>query len=467
MDDDTFSRRQFLRIGGLASAVGLAGCSNLVEETTATPPDVDDSSDVDPLVPTDTPTAAETSAPAQKTDTQAQNQETDTPTPSPEPQPPEPRFVVAEDGSGDYKTLEDARRVSEPNDVVSLKPGSYTLKPKQGDSGLHVKKPLTLVGDSRDSTTVTVAPESNELSFTESYEFWHLTVTSQENSYFYTDGGITANYARYEVPTQGWKGGGSYGGSLNAYKTIINPPTIDKETVSGVRQFLADAPIWTGGLNVENCTVKVPIHVDRLQAQGTTFEAQPELPDSGGTVQDSTFENGIALLADSGSGLSISNSELHPDADGFAFRIPEASGSYSTSQPLRYNGPTIRDSTIHGKIEDKKRRDVWKSLRTLEGNVFRADEIDAEFFIDGKGADYIHRNAFIGADIRIDASGEGLRQKAHVYDEERKIGNYYSAFDKEDEDGDGIIDLPRPVPGEASATDQFPLASKDLSQHSE
>jgi len=76
--------------------------------------------------------------------------------------------------------------------------------------------------------------------------------------------------------------------------------------------------------------------------------------------------------------------------------------------------------------------------------------------IDGKGADHIIRNAFIGTDIRIDAENVSISNQA------TEVGNYYSSFDESDDDGDGIIDLPRPIPGDGEITDQYPLARKDI-----
>lgn len=427
------TRRWFLRASGLLGAVGLAGCSSLLEETTATPPDVGARSDVPELVSTETATPTPSdSATAEPTDAETA---TATPEPDPEPTPPEPDFVVAADGSGDYGTIEKAKRVARKGAVIELKEGSYTWTIDQAESDLSIGKPLEFVGAGRDSTTLTVDSDPTEISSQEALTFWNLTLESAGDRYFYVDAPVTANYVRYRVPTRGWRGNLTVYGGFRAYESEIDLP----ESTVSVR-----------GLNLTSCTVDTSVYFEgSISATDCSFGDTVRLSEAGGRIHDCSLDAGIALVdTDDRSGLTVTNSVLHPDADGYAFRMENGPGHW---------GPTVRNSTVRGKIGETE--DGSSGLSLLEGNVFRADDIDADYFIDGRGASFIYRNVFLGADIRIDSPN------VHVDADWSELGNYYPTFDKADEDGDGVIDLPRPIPGEGKVTDRYSLSKSNLSQY--
>ncbi|WP_436909156.1 hypothetical protein [Halosimplex marinum] len=430
MEDNERSRRRFLRASGLLGAAGLAGCTGVLEETTATPPDVGEASDVEPLVPTESPTPTASPTP-EETAT-----ETASPTPEPpsEPTPPEPDFVVAADGSGDYDTVEKAKRVARAGAVIELKDGSYTWPLDQSESDLTVAKPLEFVGAGRDSTTLTVDSDPTEISSQEALTFWDLTLESAGDRYFYVDAPVTANYVRYRVPTRGWRGNLTVYGSFRAYESQIDLP---------------DSTVSVRGLNLTSCAVDTSVYFEGgISATDCGFAGPVRLSDAGGRIHDCSLDAGVTLVDTDSSNLTITNSVLHPDGDGYAVRMENGPGRW---------GPTVLNSTVRGRIGETE--DGTSGCRLLEGNVFRADDIDADYFVDGRGASFIYRNAFRGADIRIDEA------TVAVDADWSELGNYYPTYDNADEDGDGVIDLPRPIPGEGKVTDRYSLVNPDLSEY--
>lgn len=438
------SRRRFLQASGLLGAVGLAGCTDAFERTTATPPAAGGTSEVEPLVPTDSPTPTASPEPKEATT------ETDSPTPEPssKPTPPDADFVVAADGSGDYDTVEKAKRVVKKGAVIELKEGSYTWSLDHSESGLEIGKPLEFVGAGRDSTTLTIDSKPTEIS-SEGLTFWNLTLESAGERYFYVNGPITANYVRYRVPIHGWRANMEVIGALRAYESEIEPPTFAGESDLDPQDNLAETPVRVGGLNLTRCTVDSNVYFeDGISATDCDFARAVRLSEAGGRIRNCSLDAGLTIVDTIKSGLTVRDSVLHPDEGGYAVRMENG--------PARW-GPTVLNSTVRGKIGETKEGTSYLGL--LEGNVFRAEDIDAEYFIDGAGATFIYRNVFRGADIRIDSP------IVHVDADWSELGNYYPTYDNADEDGDGIIDLPRPVPGEGKATDRYSLAKPDLSEY--
>lgn len=430
------NRRQALSLLGTVGVGVTAGCMRISEQAG----DTNEENGEQESTPTSTPTP------------------TGTPTQTPEPTAPEPRFVVDKSGNGDYGKLQEAYRVAKSGDVIGLESGSYSIKLNTGD--LDIDKSLTLVGAGRDETTVAINGGSQEISMSDNaINFWHLTAEpARDNGYFYTDAYWITCYTRYNIPTRGWKGGARAGGSVGAYKTVFDADPINPETANGVRKELGTYPLRIGSVTATKSTFNIPPHLEGHKIEQSVLKSRPLIRDTG-EIAKSRMDNGLALRADKGERFTVTDSEIHAGKDGFSFKIAGATSTYTTSDRFRYMGPSILNSKIYGKIDDKKTSDVWKSLLRLEGNIFEATEFEGDYFIDGLGARLIRLNAFIGADIRINSG------KPKVYDKERELGNYYSAYDKKDENGDGIIDLPRPIPGEGGVTDQYPLANKDLSKY--
>lgn len=372
-----------------------------------------------------------------------------TPTETPEPTAPEPRFVVDESGNEDYETLQEAYRVAQNGDVIGIQSGSYEVT--FGGDDLDIEKSLTLVGAGREETTVAIDGPQQEISMSDNaVDYWHVTVEPlRQDGFVYSDASWSLSYATYNVPTRGWKGGAQIGTKIDAYETAFDAAPVSSDSVSGVREDLSEFALKIGILEAEKCTFRRPVDVQEVAIEDSRFTAPVRLRDStssfsGGEISNTRFDSGLTVVEGSAGEFTIRRSEIHPDGEGTAITVSSGGGASS-----------VLNSTILGRIVDGG--DF--GLARLEGNVFRADEADVEFFIDGYGADQITVNAFREGDVRID-SGQPT-----VFDDDRELGNYYSAFDGTDEDDDGVLDLPRPIPGDGGLSDQYPLAADDPSQY--
>ncbi|UIO99468.1 hypothetical protein Hbl1158_13195 [Halobaculum sp. CBA1158] len=421
-------RRRVLEYGGAAGIGLLTGCAGLRSQL------ADERRE---------PTPAETE---RRDDTPTPDP---TPTATPEPTAPEPRFVVDDSGDGDYETLQEAYRVAQDGDVIGIESGSYEVT--FGGDDLDIEKSLTLVGAGREETTVAIDGPQQEISMSgNAVDYWHVTVEPlRENGFVYSDASWSLSYATYNVPTRGWKGGAQIGTKIDAYETVFDAAPISSDSVSGVREDLSEFVLKIGILEAEDCTFRRPIDVQEVAVEDSRFTSPVRLRDStssfsGGEISNTRFDNGITIVNGSAGEFTIRRSEIRPDGDGTAVTASSGGGESS-----------ILNSTIFGRIVDGG--DF--GLARLEGNVFRAEEADIEFFIDGYGADRIVVNAFRDGDIRIQ-NGQPT-----VFDDERGLGNYYSAFDGTDDDDDGILDLPRPIPGDGDISDQYPLATDDPSEY--
>lgn len=389
--------------------------------------------------------------------TTGESERTGTETSESGPTAPEPRFIVDESGNGDYESLQDAYRVASNEDVIGIEGGSYSVT--LGGDDLDTEKSLTLVGAGRGETTVAIDGPSQEISMSShSIDYWHLTAeAARPNGFYYTAADWVVNYSNFNIPTRGRKGTAQIGTEIQAYNSTFGANSIDPESTVGVRQELADTPLKIGILNATGCTFETSVLVQETEMDDCEFQARPQFDDnapsfSGGTVSNCTFNNGAGLIIGGGDGFVFTQSVFYPGSDGYAFTIPRDAVNSSTSTELT-------DSTIYGMIGNGQDGNGLKGLARLTGNTFVADEIDGDYFIDGYGAQQMFLNVFQGADVRIN-SGD-----VSAYNEDLQVGNFYSVFDEEDEDGDGIVDLPRAIPGDGGITDQYPLAEKDLSQY--
>ena len=68
-------RRAFLRAAVPTAAVGLAGCTGVLEEETATPPNAGNTDDISDLESTETPGEEQTQEPSEDTTDNQENQE--------------------------------------------------------------------------------------------------------------------------------------------------------------------------------------------------------------------------------------------------------------------------------------------------------------------------------------------------------------------------------------------------------
>jgi hypothetical protein len=433
------TRRKVIRTLGVVSAASLAGCASdeSSDESSGGEPDTQETT-VEPTA-TDTTTAQQT---------QAEESERSS--------PPEARFVVAKDGSGDYETVEAAKRVAEPNDVIKIKSGEYELTiEQQDDPDYKIKKPLTLVGDGRNATTVAIDNgETSDGSITlnddQPYSFWNLTAvqSGDDTLHFKTDAEIALYNTSFGIPVTGWKDGRR--GEFVAYDSVINVPDDVARRYEESSFEIAKALVVTvGAMTVENCTVNSQIRISDGNATvvDTEFTARPEI--QGGTIQNCTFREGVSVEGLTGSQVQISGCEFFADNQEFAYEPIELDSSGNDED----EGVELTRNVFHAPVR------LNRTVKSLEFSRFEG--ADAEYYIDGKGARRIVGNGFMDGDIRINELepefGDEFDDKPTIYDDEEEIGNYYSQFSKDDSDGDGVIDLPKPIDGNAELTDQFPL----------
>lgn len=448
MGDNERSRRQFLRASGLLGAVGLAGCASVLEETTSTPPEVGETTEVDPLVSTETDTPAGATTPtagADSADTDPSETETPTATATPEPsvtigvsegidrqrpdvpEQPEPNWVVAADGSGDYESLDDAIRIAKDGEVIELKAGTYEIA-SEGQ--------LQFVGAGRSETTVTVTEDGVDGS---EFSFHNLTVAEMP-------------------PVDDIR-------DLRFYDCLVETSI---EVVRSNRSYSAHAV---------RCRFLEFVDAELLEASGCLFES--EVGPIYMRVSDCRFESGAeSFTAESLErcvfeepvDLRLQGGEAISDTvfagvsiDILNAREPSLVTNCHFQQPDDSTG--VASFTGNGDVRFCRFEGACDpSCRSLFANEFTANG-EVEYFIDGRAPSEFVANVFDGADIRVDSLRNDFDYKTAPYLEAAELGNYYSGHDESDENGDGIVDLPYPIPGEMGLTDRYPLASDDIGKY--
>ncbi|QLH77304.1 hypothetical protein HZS55_08360 [Halosimplex rubrum] len=443
MADDDRSRRQFLRASSVLGALGLAGCTGVLEETTATPPDAGETTEVPELVSTGTatPTAAEQPATTGPT-------ETDTPTATATPEPsvtigvaeeldrqrpdlpeqPEPDWTVAADGSGDYESLSEAMRIAKDGEVIELKAGTYEIT-----SGGEIQ----FVGAGRSETTVNVTADGVNGS---DFSFHGLTVAEMP-----AVAGLNTSLRFYdclvETSIEAARSSRSYGvhGVRSRFVESVNAELLEasgclfESEASPVSMRVSDCRFESGtklfdAKSLERCVFDEPVS---LRLQG------------GETVSDTVF---------TGVSVDVINARESGVITNCHFQQPDGSTEVAS---FTGNGD-VRYCRFEGSCDP--------NCRSLFANEFTADGA-VEYFIDGRAPSEFVANVFDGADIRVDSLRNDFDYKTAPYLEAAELGNYYSGHDESDEDGDDIVDLPYPISGEMGLTDRYPLASKDIARY--
>jgi len=446
MGDNERSRRRFLRASGLLGAVGLAGCTSVLEETTATPPDVDDASDVEPLVPSETPTATATSPESETAAATA----TATPEPSvtigvsepmdrqrPDlPERPEPDWVVAADGSGDYESLGDAIRVAKSGETIALRAGTYEItSDEQTDDGLQ------FVGAGRSETSLRVETE--------------------------VLGPSTHSFHGLTIPEFPELGGRTAGPQVRFYDCSVEPPLVPADdrrgTVTAVRSRFGSR-VKTVALEARGCLFEGSVNHRTVRVTDCLFSAGTGSAITPREMERCVFESPADVSLTEGdrvadtvfSGVRVQTRGITDTSALTNCRFRQPDGS---TQVARFDGPCdVTHSRFHGSCSP--------SCQSLFANVFEADG-DVDHFIDGTGPTQLYANAFVDGGIRIDSvwGPDRCDKESAAYLEPAGIGNYYSEFDESDGNDDGVLDLPYPIPGGAKLTDRYPLASADLTQY--
>lgn len=456
MADNERSRRRFLRASGLLGAVGVAGCSSLLEETTSTPPEVGETSDVEPLASTETDTPAAGATPTAATDSAGtEPAETETPTATATPGPsvtigvaeeidrqrpqipdqPDPDWVVAGDGSGDYESLGDAIRIAKEGETIGLKAGTYEIT----DNGQTKDKELQFVGAGRSATTLNVTTDLVDWA---TFAFHGLTVQK-----FPEFGASNVELRFYDcsvepslVPQRGLQA------TLVAVRSRFGSRT---KTVSlDAKGCLFEGEVYHRNVRATDCrfVAGADTQFTAKKLRRCVFEAPADVGLQDGDDLSNTVFTGLQLeILGTGEASEIANCR---------FRRPDGA-----TQVARFQG--ICDVT-YSRFDGS----CVPNCRFLFANVFEADG-DVDYYIDGKIPPQLYANAFVGGGIRVDSvrGPIGCDSESAAYLEAAGIGNYYGTLDESDEDGDGVIDLPYPIPGEAKLTDRYPLASADIKQY--
>ncbi|WP_435143760.1 hypothetical protein [Halobaculum sp. P14] len=305
-----------------------------------------------------------------------------------------------------------AMQVAQKGDLIAIRSGSYELQseiPWEEERGRILPR-VTLVGVDSD-VTLTVTP-FNHLS---NHIHTALSNTTLRN--------LTVKTTGDELTLKS--------------SSVINCTLTAPATVGLLRNSHAEQSVE--GTKIQNCRVDGSVSVD-----------------GDGIVTDTT----MAQLRMSGYKNTVKRCTIGKQGP------PEVVVFTDTVA-----GSRILDSTIYGKIIEQSgpnRSDVYH-LDEIKRCQFRASG-GVNWFFKSVPAKKIWLNAFIGADISLPKgsvwdAGSGTSDPIRLYSKKHKLGNYYSAFKKNDENGDGVIDLPRPIPGKGDVVDQYPLANSDLSQY--
>jgi|GEM_PF-3085909 len=443
MGDNEPSRRRFLAASAVLGSIGVAGCASVLEENTSTPPDVGETSEVDRLASTETDTPA--GAATQTAGSEPPETEAPTATPTPEssvtigvskaidrqrpdpPEQPDPDWVVAADGSGDYDTVDDAIRIAKDGDVIELKAGTYEIT-SEGE--------VQFVGAGRSQTTVTVTADSID---DPEFSFHDLTVAEMPA----VDGQATLRFYDCLVETSIPAVRSSRSYSVHAVRCRFRE-FVDAELLEA-SGCLFESEIGPIDMRVSDCRFASgaePFNAESLER--CVFEAPVDLRLQGGEAVSDTVFTGVSVetLNARDPGLIIN----------CRFRQPDAS-----AQVASFTGKCdVRFCQFEGACDP--------NCRALFANEFTADG-EIEYFIDGRAPAEFVANVFDGAGIRVDSLHDDFQYKTSPYLEAAELGNYYSVFDKSDENGDDIVDLPYPIPGEMGLTDRYPLASDDIAKY--
>jgi len=472
------SRRDYLRSAGVLALGVLAGCNGGDAGTTTEPqavgPRADSSSETETPSPTPSPQPdanAETETAAEQTET-----------------PGTPSVRVAQDGSGDYERLSAAEDAVRPGDRIIVAAGEYAYTPT---------RPVTLEGASTDATTVTIEGLGTDrnpyYSGREPFEAVDLTI-GLANADFLRPTPVVFENARVTAPVLAT--------DVTARDTVfeesveaVDLSVTDATCQSTVTYHALDGADTTFESDLvfespDNATVSPGLSLAGSVVQGeTTFAPTPDA-DSEADVTGTTFGEHChletATTADfedctintlqvaGGADCTVTNSEVlaevvdrpaievdavPADADIEAGRTTIGRSTVEGGElnvaihvEEGTNALTVRNSTIRGRCAGNLTADG-----TFRRNTFRRVG-GFDYFMEVFDPGFCTTNAFLGADVLV------VSRDTRMYSIRNNRGNYYSTYDEADEDGDGIIDVPRSIPGD-TVSDPFPLASSNLDRY--
>lgn len=329
-------------------------------------------------------------------------------------------YVVAEDGSGDYTKLQDALRIVEDGDTIGLLEGEYEMDgysdwatKSKVDTNPDLFPDISVIGKGTETDLTISANAQRSLDTTvatpEMAKEWEVACVGNIlfNNLGISPEGMSLLYAvmcefdQTEISGHLYVNGSVRNSTVKKYSYALNERIVNSRFPEGLASFDSE---------IENCEMKT--------FHGHEFLGVLQESDIG----DDTVENAVVLY------------DASPDSGYLLF------------------------NRIEGRIE--KAPDKYQpegSFEKVIGNEFQGDDSFEYFFEFGAGEE-IYGNVFDQGDVKIGSDVD-------VYSREKQVGNYYSIYEAKDEDGDGILDLPRPIPGDAELTDQYPLANPDPEEY--
>lgn len=420
-------RRKLLAGVSLASTSIFAGCGGIIGGAADAPANQESTSPPD----TSSPTPTETPSPTQTaTPTPISIGRRNSPNPSQHevPSPPESDWVVASDGSGDYESVEEVLKITEGGEVLELKSGEYTVT----GSGFSA-----LVGAGRDETTINIDKDAFESDFSVH------NATLQSNSVIinslveFYNCSIGFKIASYQTPSAMIDAiNTEFSGTVRASSLDVKGCTFNKIV------FRQGDDLQTKAVcEIVDCTIDgsfVGEVVNNGSASRCEFNERAMV--DGLNATDSLFSSGVK------GGNNISNCRAE---SGVSFS--DSSGPYAV-----IGGKNLEYSEVEGKIGEKI-NNIYGCIfnNVTEGRWNQSDKIINYADTGDKIANNIEYSAFLDGKLVINKTEAGTETPSVDH-------NYYSTYDESDEDGDGIMDKPYPVPGSADVVDRNPLKNEDI-----
>lgn len=409
------------------------------------------------------------------------------------------RFFVDENGEGDFKELQEAFDLMEKGDNIKLAPGEY-----QGS----VESDVTLVGEGANETTaeVVVADSSNNTGKSNNKQInsYDLTLSAEaalNNAKFHSYG-VVANTEVTRIKeaidsefneTAETTTNAVLTGSVFNSETNIN--SYYEHNAGASSGGAGDPPYIKEFSEVVGCTFESKVNVSHDIQLNDSFNSSAG-PPKPMHVRNSEINDVIELdgmVRIHGSNINririsndvikkeyktinlkkrIINSKIN-DIEFMSNNISLKLTNCTVNPPMKFTENEnmsfeIDISRVNGDISIGGNNDLkltnsavvngnklilTSGTEVITGNHFCG--LKNGFYIVGSPSQVTANAFFDGGDIKI--NGETT-----VHSDE--IGNYYETYNETSSE-DGIIRIPREIPGTGGAIDQYPLASSDLDKY--
>ena len=368
---------------------------------------------------------------------------------------PDNFVLVDAAGGGDFLSIREGIDNVTEGGTVRVKEGHYR-------ENIVINKTIDLVGAGMDNTTIdgmwlgegvrVNANRTNISGFRVINSSYGIVLGSNHSAVRDCNStgnviGIVLGRAGYNT-ISGFRGDHNYGAGLymtDSYMNIISQSTFDRNGEVGISLYYSGANLFTHGSGSAN--------------DGYGFYAY--WLSNGNQMDNFTLQgnnkSGIYLFDSYYYTIENCNSS-HNGGDGFYLMT---SGSGITDCISLNNGgkgfnlyhtdtTAIRNCTIMGNAEEGISL-KYSSDNVITGNLIINNERGIKAVLKSN-SNLFHSNIFIYNFARVQAYDDGL----NFWNTTQK-GNYWSDLTGPDEDGDGIVDLPYEIDGDAGARDHFPL----------